>query len=417
MKLDAKAMRYLSNEDFRVLSGIEIGSRNHEVVPTPLIIQLSGLRGGSVAHKCISNLAKLNLIGKVKNAKYDGYRLTYGGLDYLALHTHQKQKTIYSIGNQIGVGKESDIIVVADHSKTQRILKIHRLGRISFRSIKNNRDYLRHRTSASWMYMSRLAAVKEFAFMKVLREHGFPVPEPIAQNRHTIVMSLIDAFPLRQIASVPDPASLYSELIDMILLLAKFGLIHGDFNEFNILIKEESKTAAKGKQPEGSEMELDDIKLVPVIIDFPQMVSTDHMNAEMYFDRDVNCIKRYFQRRFGFVSDEPGPFFNDAKKLVGRDGATRLDVEVEASGFSRKMARDLEAYVKEMGVDGNAGGGSESGTDSDEGKHEEDVDDDEEGGTTLDTSKRSELDDSNQQVSITSKDTPEIGKLRISEPA
>ncbi|EEP80383.1 serine/threonine-protein kinase RIO2 [Uncinocarpus reesii 1704] len=363
------------------MRAIEVGSRNHEVVPTPLIIQLSGLRGGSGVHKCISNLAKLNLIAKVKNAKYDGYRLAYGGLDYLALHTHQKQKVIYSVGNQIGVGKESDIIVVADNSKTQRILKIHRLGRISFRSIKNNRDYLRHRTSASWMYMSRLAAVKEFAFMKALREHGFPVPEPIAQNRHTIVMSLIDAFPLRQIASVPNPASLYAELIDLILRLASFGLIHGDFNEFNILIKEESKKAAKGKQPEGSEIEPDDLKLVPVVIDFPQMVSTDHTNAEMYFDRDVNCIKRYFQRRFGFVSDEPGPFFRDAKKLVGRDGAVRLDVEVEASGFSRKMARELEAYMKEVGVDGDNAQEkddeeSESGSDIGE---EEDIGDEQDG--------------------------------------
>ena len=46
-----------------------MGSKNHEVVPTPLIAQISGLRGGSGVHKCISNLAKVNLIAKVKNAK------------------------------------------------------------------------------------------------------------------------------------------------------------------------------------------------------------------------------------------------------------------------------------------------------------------------------------------------------------
>lgn len=46
-----------------------MGSRNHEVVPTPLITQLSGLRGGSGVHKSISALAKTNLIAKVKNAK------------------------------------------------------------------------------------------------------------------------------------------------------------------------------------------------------------------------------------------------------------------------------------------------------------------------------------------------------------
>ncbi|KAJ5098431.1 Serine/threonine-protein kinase rio2 [Penicillium argentinense] len=355
MKLDAKAIRYLTSEDFRVLQGVEAGSRNHEVVPTPLIAQLSGLRGGSGVHRAISNLAKTNLIAKVKNAKYDGYRLTYGGLDYLALNAHQKQKVVYSVGNQIGVGKESDIVVVAHGSGSQRILKIHRLGRISFRTVKTNRDYLRHRNTGSWMYMSRLAAMKEFAFMKALRENGFSVPEPIAQNRHTIVMSLIDAFPLRQIAKVPNPAGLYSELMDMIIELARFGLIHGDFNEFNILIKEIPIPSEKDKEAENAEAEEENYRLEPVLIDFPQMVSIDHVNAEMYFDRDVNCIKRYFQRKFHFVSDAPGPSFADAKKVFLKNPGKRLDVEVEASGFSRKMARDLENYMKEVGADGDAG--------------------------------------------------------------
>ena len=98
----------------------------------------------------------------------DGYRLTYGGLDYLALHAFTKRKTAYSVGNQIGVGKESDIYVLADDSGTQRVLKIHRLGRISFRSVKNQRDYLRKRsTASSWMDMSRLAAEREYSFMRV----------------------------------------------------------------------------------------------------------------------------------------------------------------------------------------------------------------------------------------------------------
>ncbi|PLN79165.1 serine/threonine-protein kinase RIO2 [Aspergillus taichungensis] len=366
MKLDAKALRYLTSEDFRVLAAVEQGSRNHEVVPTPLIVQISGLRGGSGVHRAISTLAKMNLIAKMKNAKYDGYRLTYGGLDYLALNTHQKQKIIYSVGNQIGVGKESDIIVVASNQKTQQILKIHRLGRISFRTVKTNRDYLRHRSSASWMYMSRLAAMKEFAFMKALRANGFSVPEPIAQNRHTIVMSLIDAFPLRQISEVPRPAELYSELMDMIMKLARYGLIHGDFNEFNILIIEEEDPDAKGKAPATAEGESsENLRLTPVLIDFPQMISIDHANAEMYFDRDVNCIKRFFQRKFHFVSDVPGPFFADAKKQLRKNPGKRLDVEVEASGFSKKMAKELEAYMKEVGANGD-GEGSKDGEGSDE---------------------------------------------------
>ena len=308
----------------------------------------------------------------------DGYRLTYGGLDYLSLHTHTKKSTLYSVGNQIGVGKESDIFVVASPTGLQHVLKIHRLGRISFRTVKTNRDYLRNRSSGSWMYMSRLAALKEFTFMKALQENGFAVPEPIAQNRHTIVMSLIDAFPLRQITEVPDPAGLYAELVEMILRLASFGLIHGDFNEFNILIKEEaettdSQTTQKGEQQDGESNKAlptkEIIRLTPVLIDFPQMVSLSHPNASMYFDRDVNCIKRFFSRRFGFTSDDPGPTFEDAKRAVSKSSVRRLDVDVEASGFSKKMAKELETYMAEVGVDGDGG----------EALRDDDDDDDEEG--------------------------------------
>jgi RIO kinase 2 len=31
---------------------------------------------------------------------------------------------------------------------------------------------------------------------QVLHEHGFPVPRPIDQARHCIVMSMIDAYPM-----------------------------------------------------------------------------------------------------------------------------------------------------------------------------------------------------------------------------
>lgn len=37
----------------------------------------------------------------------DGYRLTYGGYDYLAMRALSKRDSMYSVGNQIGVGKEA----------------------------------------------------------------------------------------------------------------------------------------------------------------------------------------------------------------------------------------------------------------------------------------------------------------------
>ncbi|KAH7104593.1 RIO1-domain-containing protein [Auriculariales sp. MPI-PUGE-AT-0066] len=325
MKLDATDLRYITSEEFRVLTAVEMGSKNHEVVPNQLIAQISGLRHGGV-NKMLGSLAKRNLIAKVQNAKYDGYRLTYGGYDYLAMRALSKRDSLYSVGNQIGVGKESDIYVVADQEGNQRVLKLHRLGRISFRTIKTNRDYLGKRKSASWMYMSRLAAQKEWAFMKVLHEHGFPVPTPIDQARHCILMELIDAYPLRQISDHPNPGQLYSTLMDLIVRFARAGLIHGDYNEFNILIRRETGE--------------------PVVIDFPQMVSTSHENAEWYFNRDVECIRTFFRRRFRYESIL-FPRFKKTMKEEGEDGEHfKLDIAVEASGFSKKDEVVLQRYME-----------------------------------------------------------------------
>ncbi|KAL8861708.1 MAG: hypothetical protein Q9178_001909 [Gyalolechia marmorata] len=393
MKLNTTHLRYLTPEDWRVLTAVEQGSKNHEIVPTSLIIQLSHLRSGSGAHRSISTLAKANLIARVQNAKYDGYRLTYGGLDYLALHTHFQRKTLHSTGQCIGTGKESDIHIVlappsasspsssqttirkSHHQQQQCILKIHRLGRISFRTIKTNRDYLRHRTSASWMHMSRLSALKEHTFMTALHAAGFPVPTPLAWNRHTVVMSLVEGTPLYQIRHLEEHEvrRLYGELMAMIVRLAGVGLIHGDFNEFNIMIEErESSSSSLSKQsdhlpPDTEEPKQDDgrqddttttittttaVTLHPILIDFPQMLSISHANASTYFDRDVDCIKRYFSRRFHFTSDDSGPFFKDVQtRMRTTKGVRRLDVEVEASGFSKKMAKELEKYMEDIDVD------------------------------------------------------------------
>jgi RIO kinase 2 len=59
--------------------------------------------------------------------------------------------------------------------------------------------------------------------------------------------------------------------MELISRLAARGLIHCDFNEFNLLIDDEENLT---------------------LIDFPQMVSVSHANAEELFDRDVECIIR-----------------------------------------------------------------------------------------------------------------------------
>ena len=67
MKLDATDVRYLSPEEFRVLTAVEMGSKNHEVVPSPLIAQISALRHAGI-NKLLGNLLKRRLVARVSNA-------------------------------------------------------------------------------------------------------------------------------------------------------------------------------------------------------------------------------------------------------------------------------------------------------------------------------------------------------------
>lgn len=70
--------------------------------------------------------------------------------------------------------------------------------------------------------------------------------------------------------------------MDLIERFAEVGLIHSDFNEFNIMIGNDQRIW---------------------VIDFPQMVSTDHPMAKFYLDRDVKCVNDLFKRRYNFEGD------------------------------------------------------------------------------------------------------------------
>ena len=154
--------------------------------------------------------------------------------------------------------------------------------------------------------MSRLASLKEFAFMKALYDRGFPTPVPIDCNRHGICMSLVQAYPMTQVNSMPNPRKVYERLMGLIVELAENGLVHGDFNEFNLMLDDDEKVT---------------------MIDFPQMVSTTHANAQYYFERDVVCIQTYFTKHYGLVFEGIPSLEADIEKKID------LDQEVKASGF------------------------------------------------------------------------------------
>lgn len=142
--------------------------------------------------------------------------------------------------------------------------------------------------------------------MQILHKNGFPTPKPIDSNRHGILMSYIDGYALCQVREMADVGGVYKQCIELLKKFYQHGLIHSDFNEFNLMIDEASQ-----------------IK----IIDFPQTVSIAHPNSDFYIERDYNCVQIYFKKRFGYEEKEDDIVFKDLKILK------RLDFEVKASGF------------------------------------------------------------------------------------
>ncbi|XP_004307023.1 PREDICTED: serine/threonine-protein kinase rio2-like [Fragaria vesca subsp. vesca] len=333
MKLDVDVLRYLTKEDFRVLTAVEMGMRNHEIVPAELIERIAALKHGGT-YKVMKNLLKHKLLHH-DASKYDGFRLTYLGYDFLAIKTLVNRGVFSAVGRQLGVGKESDIFEVATEDGTVMAMKLHRLGRTSFRAVKSKRDYLKHRSSFNWLYLSRLAALREFSFMKALEEHGFPVPNAVDCNRHCVIMSLVPGYPLVQVKQLENPEIVFNTIIGIVVRLAEHGLIHCDFNEFNIMIDDDEKVT---------------------MIDFPQMVSVSHRNAQMYFDRDVECVFKFFSKRFNMsfhectadidgtavdTDDSGRPSFTSIAKDTGF-----LDKELSASGFTKKDHEEIAKFIE-----------------------------------------------------------------------
>ena len=351
VRLDPTFFRYLSKEDFRVLTAIEMGMRNHELVPFELIAQIAKLTQSRVK-RSIRDLHKHKLVWH-SNAPYIGYRLTYLGYDYLALRALTQRGQITGIAQKIGVGKEADIYLATNDKGEDMVIKFHRLGRTSFKAVKNKRDYSKGKITTNWLYLSRLSAQKEFAFMKALYEKKFPVPVPVDSNRHCVLMSRVKGTLLANVKEINDPVNVFNQGIELAVKLAEVGMIHCDLNEFNLILSDDDKLT---------------------MIDFPQMVSVKNKEAKEFFERDINCIKTFFWKRFGIGAEEL-PELDDVEQIE------ELDKAVKASGYDfKKDERLLQSARKDFIDDDEVDDEMLSDEEVNDIDDEEEEDDDEEEG-------------------------------------
>jgi len=278
----------------------------------------------------------------------------------------------------------------------------------------------------SWLFLSKISALKEYAFMKALHStNHYRTPIPLAQNRHIVAMSLVRGVPLYQLqthrVSPVQAESIFRQSIHLTTTLFKHGLIHCDLNEFNLMVDMSGgiQTAAADDDDAATHYvrhsgltvdqpgalsahspleayrrdgtgelvteeppkplqvleETGEPKPIVTLIDFPQMVSTRHPNGEELFQRDVNCLKRFFSTKLKCVPDgedwdaivpkwedlvsqylerndtnAEGEDNEDTQNLAGKI-QLRLDEELQASGYSEHdRKRDVELYYFEKSM-------------------------------------------------------------------
>lgn len=267
--------RRLELHDFRVLRSIELGMRYHEYVPIEDSVRTSRLRPDEVLFR-LDRLHKMNLIYRAKMAR-TGYILNSSGYDCLALKAVLEGNNVASVGEKLGVGKESDVYAALSPEGSQIAIKFHRLGRVSFRQIRRTRRYLEERRHISWIYASRLSAEREFHALKKVFAAGVSVPRPLAQNRHLIVMGMIQGDPLYIIHDLPEASNFLKVIISNLKTCHSAGIAHGDLSEYNIIVTPEIK---------------------PMIIDWPQYVERGKPGYLKTFEIDVRHIIVFFSKRF-----------------------------------------------------------------------------------------------------------------------
>ena len=266
----AKAFLMLGREDFSLLGAIESGMRDHEWVPLPKISQLSGLSSRKAEYR-LGLLFEQKLVGR-ETLHYDGYQIDFDAYDLLALSDFVKRDSVLSIGERIGVGKES--VIYAAKGEIPLVIKFHRQGRTSFKHVRRLRDHLTDLPRVPWLYAAALAARHEFQVMQRLYP-TVATPRPVALSRHALAMEFVAGNQLNKI-TLSNPEECLDMILEEVGKAWHLGIVHADLSEFNIIIAE----------------------AVPRIIDWPQAVERSHPRAQELLERDISNILRFFARKY-----------------------------------------------------------------------------------------------------------------------
>ena len=264
----------LNKSDFKILKVFASSLKNRQFLNLPTLSQYSNLSQSLIEHH-LKRLVKFGLISKSNI----GYTLLVTGLDIYVLKILSNSNIITAIGPQIGIGKEAEVYLAYDSLEQDKILKMFRLGRSSFKQIKRKRDI--NTGTNSWLLLNIETAKKEYDILTYLKDSSTSFPSPLYRSFHCIVMEPIYGSRLSDIENLDYPELVLEKIISNMTIAYRKGYINGDLNEYNILVNDDNI----------------------FILDWPQAVRVDATNADVLLTRDVNNIIKFFSRKFEIERD------------------------------------------------------------------------------------------------------------------
>ncbi len=280
----AETFLKLDRKEIVLLKTIERGMRHCEWVPVEDLMARSRLSPKAVSGS-LSRLVDKKLVFKTKEP-YEGYQIGFAAYDLVALSDLVDRDVVVSLGDLLGVGKESVVyealgrtpaataaeMGAAEKSEEANetaasfplAVKFHRQGETSFKHVRRVRDHLTDLPRCAWIHAARLGAAKEFKTLKRL----FPevsVPRPIALSHHAVVMEHSGGTELYKL-NLENPEECLEIILEEVAVVWGKGIVHADLSAYNVLVCEDGEM---------------------VIIDWPQSVSRTHPQALELLERDL----------------------------------------------------------------------------------------------------------------------------------
>jgi len=272
----ARVLKSLREEEWRTLAGLERSTTGYGTPDLGRLSRMSRLPPDRV-HFATDALEKKGLVMR----RGQGYVLTREGVEVMALKDYVRKDLIFALGAIIAKGKESDVYEALTEEGTVYALKLYKIGRVSFTSVRKKRV----RESAefrSWMTANYDAAKREYHALRKLDGLSRAFPKAIAYSRSTVLLEELSGVRLSQRPYLEDPKAAMRTVIEsMRTAYMRAGLVNADLSEYNILT-------------DGASVWL---------IDWPQAVDSAHPNSKELLMHDIKAVTSFFKRVYNVVSD------------------------------------------------------------------------------------------------------------------